>query len=212
MMSSAIPSPIIFLLRVAAHVLEREHRDRRPVRCRGRLHRSFRRVRRRRRRFLRRRGPDLDRIDTHRLGNILEFGRAEIADRNVEPRPHLPIRLFGQADRAGLGDPFESRGDVDRISHQIAVALLGDVADVNADAEFDASFGRQAGVALDHAVLHFDRAAHRIHHAAELDDRAVAGAFDQAPVMHSDRRIDEVASERPQPRERAILRRRPRVG
>ena len=42
--------------------------------------------------------------------------------------------------------------------------------------------GRHARVALDHAVLHLDRAAHRVDHAAELDEAAVAGALDDAPV------------------------------
>ena len=34
---------------------------------------------------------------------------------------------------------------------------------------------------------------------------AVAGALDHAPVMHGDGRIDQIAAERPQPRQRAIL-------
>jgi hypothetical protein len=51
---------------------------------------------------------------------------------------------------------------------------------MDADAVFDASLGRQAGVALDHAVLHFDRATHRVDHAAKLDDDPVASPFDDA--------------------------------
>ena len=62
-----------------------------------------------------------------------------------------------------------------------------------------------AGVALDHAVLHFDRAAHGVDDAAELDDAAVAGALDDAPVMHGDRWIDQIAAQRPEPRQDAIL-------
>ena len=76
---------------------------------------------------------------------------------------------------------------------------------MNADAKLDATFGRQAGVALDHAGLHLDGAAHGVDHAAELDDRAVAGALDDAPVMDRDRRVDEIAAQRPQPRQRPIL-------
>ena len=76
---------------------------------------------------------------------------------------------------------------------------------MDADAELDAAFRRQAGVALDHAVLHFDGAAHRVDHAAELDDAAVAGALDDAAVMEGDGRIDQVAAERPEPRQNAIL-------
>ena len=84
-------------------------------------------------------------------------------------------------------------------------ALLDDVAQMNADAEFDAALGRQAGVALDHAVLHFDGAAHGVDHAAELDENAVSGALDDAPVMRGDGGIDQVAAQPPQPRQRAIL-------
>ena len=76
---------------------------------------------------------------------------------------------------------------------------------MNADAELDAALGRQAGVALDEAVLHLDRAAHRVDHAAELDEAAVAGALDDAPAMRVDRRIDQIAAQPPQPRQRAIL-------
>ena len=57
---------------------------------------------------------------------------------------------------------------------------------MNADAELDAPFWRRAGVALDHAVLHFDRAAHRVDYAAKLDENAVAGALDDAPMMDGD--------------------------
>ena len=65
--------------------------------------------------------------------------------------------------------------------------------------------GGDAGVALDHGGLDFDRAAHRVDHAAELDDRAVAGALDDAPVVHGDDRVDQVAAQRPEPRQRAIF-------
>ena len=34
---------------------------------------------------------------------------------------------------------------------------------------------------------------------------AVAGALDDAPVMHGDGRVDQIAAQRPEPRQRAIL-------
>ena len=76
---------------------------------------------------------------------------------------------------------------------------------MNADAKFDAFFGRQAGIALDHSGLRFDGAAHRVDHAAELDDRAIAGALDDPAVMESDGGVDKVAAQRPQARERALF-------
>ena len=129
---------------------------------------------------------DFERIDPDRLGDVLELGRAEIGDREIEPPLDLAIGVLGETDRAGLGDPLQPRGDIDAVAHQIAVGLLDDVAEMNADAELDAALGRHAGVALDEAVLHLDGAAHGVDHAAELDEAAVAGALDDAPVMRGD--------------------------
>ena len=109
---------------------------------------------------------------------FLSCGRAEIGDGEIEPPLHLPVGVLGKTDRAGLGDALQSRGDIDAVAHQIAVALLDDVAEMNADAEDDAAILGHAGVALDHRVLNFDGAAHGVDDAAELDDRAVAGALD----------------------------------
>ena len=65
--------------------------------------------------------------------------------------------------------------------------------------------GREASVALDESGLYFDRAAHRVNHAAELDDRAVASALDDASVVHGDDRVDQVAAECPEPRKRPVF-------
>ncbi len=78
--------------------------------------------------------------------------------------------------------------------HQVAVALLDDVAQMNAHAKCEAAFWRQASIALDRAVLHLDRTAHRVDRAAKLDEAAVAGSLDDAPMMRGDGGIDRVAA------------------
>ena len=95
--------------------------------------------------------------------------------------------------------------NVDAVAHQVAVALLDDVAQMDADAELDALVRRDLGVALDHRLLHFDGAAHRIDDAAELDNAAVAGALDDPAVMHGDGRVDQVAAKGSESSEDAIL-------
>ena len=47
--------------------------------------------------------------------------------------------------------------------------------------------------------------AHRIDDAAELDDAAVAGALDDAAMMHGDEGVDQVAAKRPEPRQNSIF-------
>ena len=84
-------------------------------------------------------------------------------------------------------------------------ALLDDVAKMNADAKLDPTFRRKAGVALDHARLHLEGAAHGVDHAAELDDDPVAGALDDAAMMGGYCRVDEVAAETPKARKRPVL-------
>jgi hypothetical protein len=103
-------------------------------------------------------------------------------------------------DGAGGGDALKPRGGINPVAHQIAVAFLDYIAEMNADAELDAALGRQAGIALDRAVLHFDRATHSIDHAAELDEAAVAGTLNDAPVMGVDRGTDQIATQLPEPR------------
>src|SRR5271166_311046 len=76
---------------------------------------------------------------------------------------------------------------------------------MDADAELYATLGRQARIALDHAVLHLDRAAHGVDYAAELEKNAVSGLLDDAPAMRVDGGIDQIAAQTTQPRERAIL-------
>ena len=112
---------------------------------------------------------------------------------------------LGQTDGAGLGNAFQSRGDIDAIAHQIAVALLDHVAEMDADAELDAALGRKAGVALDHTVLHLDGAAHGVDYAAELNDGSIAGALDHAAIVDGDYRVNQIAPKRSQPRQYPIL-------
>jgi hypothetical protein len=76
---------------------------------------------------------------------------------------------------------------------------------MNADAELDAFLGRNSGFALDHRALDLNRASHGVNDAAELDEAAIPGSFDDAPVVHRDYRIDEVTPKRPEARKRAIL-------
>ena len=76
---------------------------------------------------------------------------------------------------------------------------------MDADPKFDALVGRDLGVALGHRPLDFNRAVHCVDNTAELDDRAVAGALDDVPVMHCDGRVDQVAAKSSKAGEDPIL-------
>jgi hypothetical protein len=147
----------------------------------------------------------LQRINPDRLRDVLEFGRTKIAHGEIEPRLHLPICLLRQTNGTRLGDAFQSRGNVDAVAHEVAVALLDDIAHMDADPELDAALRRKASVALDHAVLHLDGAAYGINHAAKFYDAPVAGALYDAPVMRGDGGIEQIAPQPAQPSQCPIL-------
>jgi hypothetical protein len=141
----------------------------------------------------------------HRGGDVLEALRPEVRHLKLEPRFDLPVGVFRQTNPTRLANPFQPCRDIHAVPHEVAVRFLDDVAKMDADAKLDTTFRRQAGVALDHAGLHLEGATHGVHDALELDDRAVAGALDDAPVMNRDRGVDEIAAEGSQAREDAIL-------
>ena len=147
----------------------------------------------------------MQRIDPDRSFDVLELRRAQIGDFHVEPASDLTIGVLGETDRARRCHPLEPGGDIDPVAHQIAVSLLHDIAEMDADTKFDALLRRHAGIALNHAALDFDGAAHSVDHAAKLDERPVAGQLDSAAVMQGDGRVDEVAAQSPELRQRPIL-------
>jgi hypothetical protein len=92
----------------------------------------------------------------------------------------------------------ESLG-ADVLAHQIAVAFLDHIAEVDADAKLDPPLSRQPGIALDHGVLHLDGATHRIHNAAKFGEHSITSALDDATVIDGDRWINDITTKRPEP-------------
>ena len=121
---------------------------------------------------------------------------AIVVDQNPTP---------GDVYYAGRCHTFESRRDVDAVTHQVAVAFLDHVAEMDADTKLDPALRGQAGIALDHCSLDLDSAPHRVDDASELDERAITGTLHHTSSVYCDRRIDEVAAQRPQPREGALF-------
>ena len=63
--------------------------------------------------------------------------RAHIFEGYIDLATNLPVSIIGNADTAGLRDPFEARGNIDAVAKDIVV-VDDNIADVNADAKLDA--------------------------------------------------------------------------
>jgi len=99
------------------------------------------------------------------------------------------------ADAARLGQAFEACCDIDAIAEDVAV-LDNDVTLVDADAELDATAQGYWGVALGHCRPAFRPAHQSVDDAGELDQEPIAGGLDDAALVASDLRIDQLGAKR----------------
>ena len=114
------------------------------------------------------------------------------------------MNRIGDEHAAGIGQGFDPCRDIDAVAIEI-VALDDHIAEIDADAQFDPAIRGDICVPLGHRLLHLDRAAHRIDDAGKFHKHAVAGGLDDASLMLSDLRIDELAAQRLEAFERAFL-------
>jgi len=74
------------------------------------------------------------------------------------------------------------------------LAVDDDIAEVDTHPKGDPLVFWHAGIAAGHALLHLDGAAHRLDHARELDQDAVAGRLHDAAEVLLDLRIDQLTA------------------
>jgi hypothetical protein len=135
-----------------------------------------------------------DAVDPHEPGDVLETLFAQILEGEVEPAGGVLLHPRRDADAAGVSQPFEPRGDIDPIAENVAV-LDDDVADIDADAKFDALSGRDARGPIRQRLLHLGRAAQRVDDAGEFDEQPVAGGLDQPTAMRRGLRVDHLRTD-----------------
>src|SRR3954471_19717599 len=118
--------------------------------------------------------------------------------------PDLIAHGARDAQAARFREALQASRDIHPIPEQIAV-VLDDVAQIDAYPEQEVLALRQIGVAVHHAALHLDSAAHGFDGACELDQQAIAGCLNNVPTMFADQRAEEFASVGLQAGQRAVL-------
>ena len=179
---------------------DRDHADHHrphPARRAGRrLARGLLELRRRERPVL---APHRDHIGVHGGRDVLHFLRADIGELHGQLVGHLLMHGARHADAADLGEPFETRGDVDAVAEQIAVAL-DHVADGDADAEGHLPARRIGHVAGPQAFLDVDGAAHGFDRARKFGEHRVARRVEDAAARLGDEVVGDgtIGGETPQ--------------
>ena len=102
---------------------------------------------------------------------------------------HVVSHRARHADTAHRARRLQPGRDVHAIAVQVR-AVRDHVADVDADAEADATVWRLVPVIHRHLLLYLDRAAHRAIDAAERDQQRVAAGLRHPAAVFADRRVD----------------------
>jgi hypothetical protein len=76
---------------------------------------------------------------------------------------------------------------------------------MDSDAELNLLSRDEVPVACCHAALHFERTAHGVHHAGELDQDTVSGGVEYPAAISLDRRINQLGAERTQAAHRTFF-------
>jgi hypothetical protein len=127
-----------------------------------------------------------------------------IDEAHVEAALGILLHAGGDANAAGIGEALQPRRHVDAVAEDV-VLLDHDVADMDADTELDTLVRRDGGIALGHAALHVDGAAHGGDDAGELDQHAIARRLDEPAVMLGDLGFEQGRHMRLELTERAFL-------
>ena len=143
-------------------------------------------------------------VNPYRPLDVLQRARANILEAGLDLAADVLVHPRRDANTAGIGQPFQPRRDIDAVAIDV-VAVDDDIADIDADAEIDAAAGRNARIPVGHALLPFDRAAHRVDDAGEFDQQTVAGRLDDAAAMLGDLGVAQFAPDCFEPGERAFL-------
>jgi hypothetical protein len=85
------------------------------------------------------------------------------------------------------------------------VAVDHHVAEIDTDAELDALFRRQGGIALCDRLLSFHGSTHRFYDAGELRQHSVAHQLDDAAIVLGELGVDEVRAQGLEGGERTFL-------
>jgi hypothetical protein len=149
-------------------------------------------------------GAIADPVHPHRPRDVFDLLLAQILEDKGQPVADVIVDCVGDEHPAGIGERFDPCGDVDAVAIEV-VALDDHVAEIDADAQFDAVVRPDTRVPLGHRQLHFDRAAHRVDDAGKFHQQAVAGGLYDAAVVFGDLQIKEIAAQRLEAFVRAFL-------
>jgi len=185
---------------ITAHILERQHRDGRPIRKGKR----FSVVNEQAIRHFWHGATVWNAPNPHRFGDILQGLRAHVLEGDAYLSPNLPVNIVGNANPTRFCDAFETHRNIDPVTKDV-VLLDNNITNMNTDTKFDPLVLRDIGILFRHAALDFVGTSYGVDHAGELNERAVSGILDDPSAMIRDFGVKKRLSKSFQLRQRSLF-------
>ncbi|MBB4189648.1 hypothetical protein GGE07_006344 [Sinorhizobium terangae] len=172
------------MLRIAAHVFERQHCDRRSFRQgKGRVDQVG---------CIRRLRLQMKLIDADRPRDVLEVLVSSVFEGDVQPFPDKIAHSGRYGDSAWPCNPLQPRRDVHAVAEDVAI-LQDDVSQINADPELNAVIRRNWVISNDHRALYVDSTGYRFQNTLKLGENAIADELYDPAVVLCNLRVQELA-------------------
>jgi len=132
----------------------------------------------------------MDAMNTDWPSNVFDGLFTQIVEVKTKFILDLIVYYTRNHDAAGLSQRFQPRCYVDAIAKNVTT-INDDVTDIDTNTELDAFLSGDIGIALNHAALDVDGAAHCVDYTSMLDKHAIARGLDNTTAVFGDLRINE---------------------
>lgn len=122
----------------------------------------------------------------------------------IQTVPNLPIAIIGKGNAAGLGKPFEARGNIDAVAQQV-IPFRNHVAHMDTDAKLDLPRRRDAAIAFCHAALDGNGTTHVVNRAGKFQQITIARRIGDAAAVVGDQWINQLGTMHPKDAQGSLL-------
>ena len=147
----------------------------------------------------------MDAVDTDGASDVFDGLLTHIVEFETELVLHLVVYNTRNHNAARIGKRFQPRRHVNAVAVNV-VTIDDDIANINADAELDASLSRYVG-RLRSIIARWMSTAkpYGVHHTNKFDKHAVPGGLHDATAMFGDLGIDQFLPMRLELAQRAFV-------
>jgi hypothetical protein len=126
-----------------------------------------------------------------RTRNVFELLLAAVLEWKLQPTGHVLVNTTRDADSSRRAERLKPSRHIDAVAEDVLI-VNNNVTLVHTDPEFDPLIDRDFDIAFSHRALDGHRATNSLHSARILDENAISGRFDDAPMIRGDAGIDDL--------------------